>query len=193
MPIHANLNERTARRSFAEARREAAAVLARVWTGEAVAPARKARAAVPRLRRALPRTPQQPLEAVLAQDLRHLHARAPVAAVREPAPRPHRPRPGLGMVRRRQRRAPRRRHRHRATTAIYAHLDDAARRDAAARAPPLRPNGPDLSAALPPRRGPNRPVGAGTGTGGTGRFSVGIHRTHTLSWREFLLISHKML
>ena len=59
---------------LADARNEAAAVLARVWTGEVVAPARKARAAVPRLRHALPRTPREPLETVLTQDLRHLPA-----------------------------------------------------------------------------------------------------------------------
>ena len=62
---HAQAHPRALPR-LAEARKQAAAVLTRVQTGEAVAPAWKERA---------------PLEAVLAQDLRHLPARAPDAAV----------------------------------------------------------------------------------------------------------------
>ena len=70
--------------------------------------AERADAAVPRLRRPLPRTAQEPLEAVLAQHLRHLHEGPADAALRQDAARHYRPCAGLGMVRRGERRQARR-------------------------------------------------------------------------------------
>ncbi|MYG26433.1 MAG: DUF4102 domain-containing protein [Boseongicola sp. SB0677_bin_26] len=53
---------------LADARKEAAALIARVWTGEAV-PERKVKAAaVPGLRDDLPRAAPKPVEAFLARD-----------------------------------------------------------------------------------------------------------------------------
>ena len=70
--------------------------------------AERADAAVPRLRRPLPRTAQEPLEAILAQHLRHLHEGPADAALRQDAARHYRPCAGLGMVRRGERRQARR-------------------------------------------------------------------------------------
>jgi len=57
-----------------EARREAAAVLSRIWAGDNPAPARGPPAALRRLRRPLSRAPQAPVDNILARNLRCLHA-----------------------------------------------------------------------------------------------------------------------
>ena len=66
-------------------------------------------AAVPRLRRPIPRTAQASLEAGLAQDLRQLHAEPADARLRQDAARCDRPCPRVGMVRRGERGQARRR------------------------------------------------------------------------------------
>ena len=83
-----------------KARREAAAVLARLWAARPCPPAEDRGAFVPRLRRPLSRAAIAPLEAVYAGDLRHLPAQPPDATFREGAARRHYTRAGLGLVRR---------------------------------------------------------------------------------------------
>ena len=94
---------------IAGARKQAAALLARIWSGEPIAPVRKP--AAPLFRDFAARYRERRKcrwETVLAGDVRYLPAQPPDAAFRKAPSRYHRSCPGVGLVRCRQRREARR-------------------------------------------------------------------------------------